>query len=359
MKKKILVAPLDWGLGHATRCIPIIRELLLQNYDVYIAGDSNIKSLLKKEFPHLPFLNLPGYKVQYSKKKWLLPFTIFFQMPKIIKAIHYENAWLNQMVLQYQIDAVISDNRFGLHHKYIKTVFITHQLYIVTPMHWSDKLLQQINYRFINKFSECWIPDCKAQPNLAGALSHPAIKPQIPLQYIGPLSRFAPLDNETENYYLILLSGPEPQRSILEKKLLLQLNDLDQPVIFVRGLPGEDNLPKVRPHITLYNHLPASELQHVVSKALLVISRCGYSTVMDLMALGKKSILIPTPGQTEQEYLGTYLMKQGLALSFSQNTFQLKAALSLMESFPFQLNKINFNNSLLRNALKNLVTEKG
>ncbi|HEU4632675.1 MAG TPA: glycosyltransferase [Flavisolibacter sp.] len=337
-KPKVLVAPLDWGLGHATRCIPIIKALINQGCTVFLAGEGSTKILLQKEFPQLNFLPLKGYRVRYAKHQWMLPFSIVAQIPKILLAIKKENNWLRTVAEKYSIDAVISDNRFGLSHRAIPCVFMTHQLSIKSGFgNPADRWLQQLNYRFINRFSECWVPDSENENNLGGELSHPKSLPAVPVKYMGTLSRFRDPLEENPKHILILLSGPEPQRTIFEALLLEQLKNYRSPVVFIRGLPGHTEELHLPATIEVYNHLPADQLQQKIADALFVVSRCGYSTVLDMAALEKKTVLVPTPGQTEQEYLARHLMKKNLALCLEQKKFHLTHALELASAFPYQL----------------------
>ena len=337
--KKILIAPLDWGLGHAARCIPIIKALLAARCTVVLAADGKTATLLQTEFPHLQLLPLTGYRISYTKNKSALAPKILAQIPKIKRAIKEEHLWLQMVVEKHQIDAVISDNRYGLHHPTIPCILITHQLLIKTGFGaFADSLLQKMAYQYIDQFSECWVPDEEENIGLAGRLSHPKILPQIPVSYIGPLSRFSiPTETVLTHFLLIILSGPEPQRSILESILLEQVKDYKEPVLFVRGLPDSVALPTVPYHVTIVNHLATSTLQLAMENASFVVSRCGYSTVMDITRLQKKAIMIPTPGQTEQEYLATYLTEKNRALCIPQSKFKLKAAIELAQSFPYQL----------------------
>jgi uncharacterized protein (TIGR00661 family) len=349
-KQKVLVAPLDWGLGHATRCIVIIRELIAAGCEVFIATDGNQKKLLEAEFPQAIFLPLKGYNVVYGTTKFSLAFRIFFQVPKIIKAIENEHRWLNKIVEEHKIDVVISDNRYGLYHKKAHSVFITHQLRIKTPLgKVAEDFLQKLNYKYINKFDECWVPDTADEQSLAGELSHPKTKPTIGLTYIGPLCRFTPENSDIETHYiLILLSGPEPQRTLLEKKLLIQLNDFKQPTFFIRGLPGDAPLPKVPHHVFILNHLATFALQKAIQQAIFVVSRCGYTTLMELTVLRKRCILIPTPGQTEQEYLAKHVMEQKMAMSIPQHKFKLSNAIELAELFNYKLIERSYENNIPR-----------
>lgn len=342
LKPCFLVVPLDWGLGHATRCIPLVHNLLRHDCTVLLAAEGKTRHLLVQEFPHLTCLSIPGYRVTYSKNKLGLHLTIAIQVPRILKAIKNEQIWLQTVVNNHKIDAIISDNRYGLYHPSIPSVFITHQLLVKTPFGKTmDHLLQRLNYRFINRFTECWIPDTEGLNNLAGELSHPKTWPHIPVRYLGPLSRFSETKYATGEHLLILLSGPEPQRTIFEKQMVQELVHYPKPVILVRGLPGSGEQLSLPGNIEVHNHLPASLLEEKIRKASYVISRCGYSTIMDLAVVKKKSILVPTPGQTEQEYLAKHLSTINFALCINQNRFRLDAALDLAASFPYRFAEIN------------------
>ncbi len=360
-KPRILVAPLDWGLGHATRCIPVIKELLDQHCDVWLAGEGRQKELLKIEFPELPFLDLPGYRIIYAKTKKGLIWKMIQQGPKMRRAILYEHQWLKRMVKEYHFDAVISDNRYGLYHSEIPCAFITHQLYIKSSAgKWSERILQKRNYRYIGRFTECWIPDQEGENNLAGSLSHPEKKPGIALRYIGLLSRFQSLNftantNEKKGHLLIILSGPEPQRTILEDKIVKEIGHYNGTAVIIRALPGSASLIPSTNMIHFYNHLPVKELSDEMLRAEYIISRSGYSTVMDVIAARKKSILIPTPGQTEQEYLGEYLMKKRMIVTVSQKDLSLDKALSMAKEFKYDLPPLQ-NNTMLKKTIHDFVS---
>jgi uncharacterized protein (TIGR00661 family) len=325
VKPRILLAPLDWGLGHATRCVTLVRELLDQGADVSLAGEGLQAHLLQSEFPGLSLFPLKGYRVKYARSGPGLLWNMLIQSPKIIRSIRHEHTWLNALLREHHFDAVISDNRFGLYHASVPCIFMTHQLSIKSPLgKWSEKIIQQRNYRYINRFKECWIPDIAGEKNLAGDLSHPAKPPGIVSRYTGPLSRFSKTGvAEKKDHLLIVLSGPEPQRSLFENKIIEQVSHYNGTATIVRGLPGSRSLIPSTNMLQFFNHLTASELNKEMMEAEYVISRSGYSTVMDLAALEKKSILIPTPGQTEQEYLGRYLHQKKFAYTVSQKDFSL------------------------------------
>ncbi len=356
VKARILVAPLDWGLGHATRCIPLIKELLANDCAVWLAGEGAQEELLKKEFPELPFLQLPGYRIRYARSKYGLAWKLLLQWPRLKKTVQEENIWLKDAVKKYSFDAVISDNRYGLHHPSIPCIFITHQLTIKSFFgSWLEKILQRINYRYINRFTECWVPDNESRPTLAGGLSHPEKMPSVPVRYTGPLSRFTKQETaEQKNHLLILLSGPEPQRSILEKKILEEISHYPGTATIVRGFPGSSSIVPSTSMIQVYNHLPAAALAEEINKAEWVISRSGYSTVMDMTAMQKECILIPTPGQTEQEYLALYLSENRIAPFLQQKDFSIDTALEKAKQFPYVFLPANNDNGL-KKVIKGLI----
>jgi uncharacterized protein (TIGR00661 family) len=335
-RQRILIAPLDWGLGHATRCIPVISTLLKQDCNVIVAAEGQIKTLLQKEFPGLQFVELKGYRVHYSRNKFWMTTALLLQLPGIIYRIYAENRWLKKIITDYNIDAVISDNRMGLHHKKIPCIYITHQLTIKTRSGFTERIAQKIHYHFINKFGNCWVPDSETKVNLAGALSHPATLPNVPVIYLGPLSRFEKTATAIKYDLCIILSGPEPQRTVFEKIILADTETMTEKICLVRGLPQETEVPDMtNPSVEIKNHLPAEELSTIIQQSNIIISRCGYSTVMDLVKLQKKALLVPTPGQTEQEYLADYLQQQKLFYCVDQENFSLQAALKKVAAFKY------------------------
>jgi len=337
-KPVILISPLDWGLGHASRCIPLINELLFQGCEVIIASENGPKSLLQKEFPQLTFLPLSGYNVQYSRNKSFLPWRLFTQIPKLIYSINKEHKWLKNAARERKIDAIVSDNRMGFYHLKIPSIYITHQLHIKTGNRVTEKIADKIHHSFIKKYSACWVPDFDGDVNIAGELSHPK-KEFAKAIYLGCLSRFQKRENVAKQYeLLVIISGPEPQRTIFENILFDQLKDYDKKGLFIRGLPGNDDVKK-HPNnlITVINHLSADELNLAMQQCNYVISRSGYTTIMDLVKIQQKAILVPTPGQTEQEYLAKNLFERKIFFSEEQNKFSLKETLKKAEAFPFAI----------------------
>ncbi len=336
-KKRILICPLDWGLGHATRCIPIIRLLQNKDAEIIIAGSGRSFMLLKNEFPAIAFMDLPGYDIQYANGS--LALKLFLSTPKIFKAIKKEHRLLERIITEKNIDIVISDNRFGLWNKQVKTVFITHQLLIKAPI--GERLLYRINQYYINKFNSCWIPDKGGSDNLAGALSHPYPFPSNAL-YIDFLSRFqsstAPANFSIPGLkpsydVVMILSGPEPQRTTFEHILLNQALQVPLQFLIILGLTEKEQKVQTKSNIDLVSHLNTADMHKALLSADLIVTRSGYSTIMDLAALKRKAVFVPTPGQTEQQYLAKKCKEDGIAYFENQSEFNLQRALEIGKQY--------------------------
>ena len=321
MSRNILVAALNWGLGHAARCIPIIKELQQYGYTPVLASDGMALSLLQNEFPELTTIELPSYDIQYSKKGAHLKWKLLRQAPKILKAIKAEQLMTIQLQRDYDFAGIISDNRFGVYSNACPSVFMTHQLQVPSgaTTRWTSNLHAQL-YR---KFDECWVPDHEFEPNLSGALGHQKTK-NIPIRYIGPLSRFRPEQLPVTNDLLILLSGPEPQRSLLEERLIELFSEKKTRGILVRGLIETEQQHYTLNQLSVYNYMNTQQLQDCINASNVILARSGYTSIMDLCKLKKKAFFIPTPGQFEQEYLARHLEALQLAPSCTQDAFTLE-----------------------------------
>lgn len=354
--KRILVAPLDWGLGHATRCIPLIRELRDLGCEVLIGADGAPARLLGQEFPELEQVPLPGYGIRYAESASGFRLRMIAQLPVIRRAIRRESRALGSWLMRNPLDAIISDNRFGLHAAGIPSVLMTHQLEIRSPFGpASQRWLRRINYHYIRQFDACWVVDFPGPDNLAGELSHPDRLPRIPVTYLGCLSRFQAGAQEARLDLCVIVSGPEPQRTLFEQMVSSQLQDAGLQALIVQGLPGAAAAPVTDGSVRVVPHLSTGALHEALLESRLVLCRAGYSSIMDLIALGKKAILVPTPGQTEQEYLAGYLQKQGYFLSISQQDFQLREALTAAAAFRFRKPDLPAMDAY-RNVLKTFVS---
>ena len=287
LKKRILVAPLNWGIGHATRCIPIINALLARNFEPILASDGDALLLLQKEFPNVKTLKLPSYNIRYPKKGHFLKLKLLKDSPNILRAIRSEHKLTAAIVNEYSISGIISDNRFGVYHQALPSVFVTHQIRVLSGS--TTWLSSKLNQKLMMPFDECWVPDVEGDVNLSGRLSH-LKSHSIPTKYIGLLSRFKKKSIECEYDLMVLLSGPEPQRSLLETNLLEQLKAYHGNVIFVRGVIEDQQTIEVKKGFTLVNYMQTEELENTLNKSAIVLCRSGYSTILDLAKLEKKSI---------------------------------------------------------------------
>ncbi|MEX2235738.1 MAG: glycosyltransferase [Cyclobacteriaceae bacterium] len=335
---KVLIAPLDWGLGHATRCIPVIGELQRQGCEVVIAGSGDSLQLLQKEFQQLRSFAIPGYQPRYPAHGSMV-LTMALQLPGFLRVISAEHRAINKITEIEKPDLIISDNRYGCRSPAIPSVFITHQSNILMPKRfgWLQYPVRRANIRMINRFNVCWIPDFPGDDSLAGDMHSSGDSPlKIEVEYIGWLSRFAcPGGEKQKNSFhkydiAAIFSGPEPQRTILENIVVPQLKPSGLKYRVVRGLPGLNSPEQDK---SIVNFLPSRELQADIEGADLIVARSGYSTVMDMYALNRKVVFVPTPGQTEQEYLAKRFMEKGIAFYMKQNEFHLKTALDQAKNF--------------------------
>ena len=341
-----MICPLDWGLGHATRCVPVIQKFIDSGANVIIAADKRPLAFLQKEFPNLQFITFPGYEISYPEKG-SMTIKMLLLSPKILRKIKQEHKFLEKIIKDYNIDIVISDNRYGLWNKSVKCIFITHQISIQVPK-WLNIFktkLFNINKHYIDKFSECWIPDSKGGLNLSGKLSDKYTSFKN-IFFIGPLSRFG---NSSETNYdgnniydlLCIISGPEPQRTIFENLILEQIKENSSlKILIVRGITELDEVKQITKNVTMVNHMETKEFRTAILDSSLVICRPGYSSVMDMVALGKNAIFVPTPGQTEQIYLAFYHKSRGSFYSVDQKRFNIQLAIEKSKYFHGIINTI-------------------
>lgn len=301
--KRIIVAPLHWGLGHATRCIPIINTLLEKN-TIAIASDGEALLLLQKEFPQLESFELPSYNIRYTFDSMIANLVV--QGPGTLSTIRKENKKAKEIASDWNADVIISDNRFGFRSDKTKNIYITHQLNIPSNNHMISNIASGIHHRIINKFDQCWVPDYKGSKNLAGKLSQVNIK--TPTTYLGPLSRMHIERRPIKYDYTAILSGPEPQRTKLESLILQAFStSSSHRLCLVRGTNTEKRTKPSKENIEIFDLLTTDELNDVLNTSAHIICRAGYTSIMDLIQLNKPATLIPTPGQYEQEYLAKRL----------------------------------------------------
>jgi len=305
-------------LGHATRCIPIIHALLKANYEPVLASDGDALLLLQKEFPLLKSIELPSYNIIYPKNGKHLTFKLLLQLPAIFSAIKKERKIVCKLMDKADFAGIISDNRFGVYSKKVPSVYMTHQLHVLSGK--TTFITSKIHQQFIKKFDECWVPDLEGIQNFSEDLGH--LKSHyFNLKYIGILSRLQPKELEIKYDLLLLISGPEPQRTLLENKLLLELKHFNGKILMVRGVLKSSSEISAPDHFKIVNYFLSNELEEAINQSNVVIARSGYSTIMDLAALRKKAFFIPTPGQFEQEYLAKILQEKLMAPYATQDEF--------------------------------------
>ncbi|MFZ0471002.1 MAG: glycosyltransferase [Bacteroidales bacterium] len=356
--RRILISPLNWGLGHAGRMIPLALELRNRGHEVIFGVDRSIIPVIEKDLPGIKIIELSGVGIRYSA---VLPqfISIFLQLPRIVAAAFREHSALKSLAFELKPDIIISDNRFGFFHKEIFSVFVTHQLRIPFPkgMRFLEPAAAWLNRKIIGNFDLCLVPDYPGNENLSGRLSHQLKLPEN-VFYMGPLSRFSGASaggafmgdsdlgeadlgesnlketdmgeaymrksdmgkpylgeskiNLPHPYWCLILSGPEPQRSLLFEKVTEALSGIR--LVILCGSPAPrcrknpDNITGAMDpgNITVITDPDTATMEKIITGSSLVISRAGYSSIMELVSLGKGGVIIPTPGQTEQEYLGQY-----------------------------------------------------
>jgi UDP-N-acetylglucosamine:LPS N-acetylglucosamine transferase len=337
-RKRILIVPLNWGLGHATRLIPVIKECVQAEAEVLIGGSPRHQSLLQQELGILKTISIPYLNIRLSKGNSQVA-TIALQLPRILLYIIREHNTLKRIIKTHAIDCVISDSCFGLWSSQAYCIFITHQLNIEIPdtIKFLQRLVNYFNHWLIRKFDECWVPDFNGNDSIAGKLSYPPIR-SLRTTYLGPLSRFQTEKTAVRNYtrtkkkkLLILISGPEMQRTNFEEIIRSQVASLSPDIehLVIRGLPDSE----AKQPLSWYNHVSAGQLEILIREADYIICRAGYSTIMDLLYLQRTAILVPTPGHSEQEYLADYLSLKGYFLTMRQCDVDIAKAIFYLDNF--------------------------
>lgn len=320
-KKRILVAPLNWGLGHAARCIPVIEELQKQDFQPVIASDGAAFELLRKEFPLLEYYQLPSYNIRYSKTRQFFLLKLLLQAPSIARTILAEKQISENLIREKNIAGIISDNRWGVRSASVPSVLITHQVNVLAGF--LTKLSSWVHRKLIRKFDQCWVPDVPESPSLSGRMGHTAYR-GLNIRYLGLLSRFQKQPMSRQYDIAIILSGPEPQRSMLEKILVREFRNYPGKTLLVKGVVDEFHSREEVGNMVIYNYLTAGELRSKILSSGVVLCRPGYSSIMDLAALEKKAFFIPTPGQPEQEYLAEKMEREKMAPHCEQELFVIE-----------------------------------
>lgn len=322
--KNILICPLEWGLGHAGRMIPLAAKLRDMNNNIIIGAGKKHLSFFRKELTGVSYIDFPGYSPSYSRK---MPqyLKLLLDIPVLLFHIIREHIRLKKIIRKHAIDIVISDNRFGLWNRKITTVYITHMPRIQFPSAFSffEFIGVWLHRIIIKKYSFCFIPDLPGKINISGRLSH-GVKLPDNVRFTGILSRFTDIETKEnkdpldEKHNTVILSGPEPQKSIIKEKLIDYFQQRKPLTLFLCGNPDGTSLPVRSGNIVFIDHLPSSAMKDVIKNSDLIITRPGYTIIMELISLNSSALLIPTPGQTEQEYLAQRLSGMGWFTTISQ-----------------------------------------
>lgn len=352
-KPRILICPLDWGLGHAVRCVPIIRAIKKLGGIPIIAADNGPLALLKKEFPDDEFVIFPGVAVSYPDDGGNMLWSMIKQSPTLLQGIKNETAFIKKIIPELHIDAVISDNRFGAYSDQIPSIYITHQIHIQTGNMIPDALARKQHAQYMKKFQQVWIPDMEQESGLSGKLSHGNNIPKH-ARYIGLLSRFSELPKAERKYDIsFILSGPEPQRSILEEIFIQQASSFpDKEFLLVRG--KNELLQNIPTHIHQVTLADADMIQSAYASSENIVCRSGYTSIMEMVSVNRSAWLIPTPGQTEQEYLAGYVDGKFGFKSMLQKQMDLQKIFD--ENIDYQKDIRYQTNDILDKSIRNLIS---
>lgn len=348
-KRKILYAVLDWGLGHATRSLPIIRQLVTDN-DVTVLSTGRSRELLKAELPGIEFIDYPDYSVRYTERGGTLLLSLCLQLPKIFIRLRDEHKFTERLVAERKFDRIVSDNRYGIYSNSVPSFFITHQLrFKLNPgLEKLEFISEYFNRFYFRHYKKIFIPDEEKEPNLSGDLSHGirSIK-NTKLHYTGILADLNPDHEPVNSDYLIIISGPEPQRTIFEKKAIEQSSGIQGKIIIVCGKTESSGVRTIG-NTEIYDHASRKVISSMIKGTGMIISRPGYSGVMEIVSMNKKALFIPTPGQTEQEYLGRYFKDKGYFHSVIQEKMDLQTDIKTAENFkcPVSFNSNNISGLL-------------
>ena len=338
---KVLVAPLDWGLGHATRCVPVIREFLRKGAEVEIAVVKANAAFFREMFPEVRQRIAPSYNIVYPKHGYNMALWLIKKSSHLNAVIRFEHRFAEEMVERHGYDIIVSDNRFGFYSTKAHSVYMTHQRRIAFPAALSA--LEGLGIRWHNSlmkhFDEVWVPDEERFRGYAGALSHVEGCP-VPVKFVGLLSRFADFDvkkaadcangaaktreGHTGKNVFAIVSGVEPARTQFETELREILPKIPGQHVMALGKPQKGTHSWTEGNIEFHNHMPTEEFARAVKNADWVISRGGYSTIMDMAYLGARCIFVPTPGQYEQVSLAKELASSGYAVHIPAQELSLK-----------------------------------
>ncbi len=311
---RILVGVLDMGLGHATRSLPLLRRWVTEGHELLLCSGGRALALLQQELPAVPTIAIPSYRLRYARGNHTTLF-LALQTPRFLQDIRRERRHCAELVQRFRPDRIFSDHRYGMYHPEVPSMLLMHQITFALPrgLEFLRRRVGVAHRLLLRGFHQVLVPD---EPGLEGGLLSGQLS-EIPpeddrFQYVGILSSLPePSDCAGETIDLLVsISGPEPQRTQFERQVLPQCRSYPGKVVVVLGKP-EERLVHREGTLTVYSHVTRQQMANLVNRARCVVCRSGYSTIMELVECGKKALLVPTPGQTEQEYLARHLAAQG------------------------------------------------
>ena len=338
---RILVSPLSWGLGHATRDVPIINHLLEKGHEIGVAATGIALELLAIEFPSLRFYEVPDYPSPYTSEGFSVPRVVAL-LPAMQNDIIREHRIISKIAKQDKYDLIISDNRYGAYARGVPSLFISHQIRFSTPggIERLERMIEAYSEHYHKNYERVIIPD---NPPGALSLSGKLGRARRPITrkrayYAGIITDIAKKDVVHDIDYLVSISGPKVTKDALKEAIVLQIGSLPGEKVILLGDPGTIFEQRPDEDTLVKSHATRSEMADLMNRARFVITRSGYTTVMELAELGKKDILFtPTPGQTEQEYLSVYYKERGWIHSVPQRELNLVSDIAQarrMKGFP-------------------------
>lgn len=321
---KIFFPVLNWGLGHASRSLPLIKKFREEGHEVLCASDGESLAMLRKEMPDQVVLQLPGYDILYGSR--FMPYNMLKHGPHMLRTMKAEHELTRVIVERNKIDCIISDNRYGCYHPEAPSALITHQLQVFTGHAILDVYIRRQIRNWFKRFNEIWVPDQAPPVNITGDLSGIDTKP-VPKYYLGIISALQSHPAKGKYDAVAIISGPEPQRTHFEQLLIKQFSSLEGQFAIALGKPESTEPVRQEGNLVIYPFLSRSALSELLNQTEVVIARSGYTTLMDLAKTGHKAILCPTPGQYEQIFLADRLHHLGQCVYVRQDHLDLKTAL--------------------------------
>lgn len=335
---RIIVSPLSWGLGHVTRDAPIVDYLLEKGHEIVFVATGRALTYARRRYADCRAIELPDMPPPYSKTRFFVPMFLKF-IPRMLRAIREEHERSQRIFDEVKPDLIFSDNRYGIWSRDIPSFILSHQIRLKTPPALSplEVFTEAWARSHLKHFTRVIVPDYDGQQTLSGRLSHDlCFWSRDELYYAGQLSTIRPAELPQDVAVFISLSGPEPQRTVLEEIIRQQVASIEHmgKIVVTLGKPEAANKETLGQNVECFSFLPSERQQEMMNRARLVVSRSGYTTVMELAELGRRALYIPTPGQTEQEYLSRYYEEHGMYHSVSQYKLDLVRDVEAASRFP-------------------------